>query len=285
MKKYTIEDEGVELYDVMYESPSEFYEDLKKEIKDEGFIRGSGKALLKYMSGAFYVIADNPEGSWEFIHYFNDNDTRYGINFVENAIMESPGVQGVRNRTKIAKEYIAEELEKKSDENDDEISMLDLGSGVGTYGYYALREQLDKNVKLTNLDIDDSAIEVLKFLKKGLGIKGKVDFIKGNAIEFLSDSPDAFDLIVSIGIVDYMEDEKSENFFYQVKDNLKEDGTFLTSVTDDYKFRSFSRLAGMSDLIPRSGEDLENMLEDTGYTEVEITTDDSKTQHIAKARS
>ncbi len=284
MKKHKVTQNGIELYEVLYDGPSEMITDLHDEVKDGGLLRGVARTLLKSMSGTFYIIANNPEGGWELIHYFTEHDQLYGVPVLERMIINSPGIQGLKNRTQIAKDFVSTDLQQTLVNNHQELSILDIGSGLGTYGFHALREIPDGVVHLVNIDLDERALRISRQLGDKAGLNENVDYINQEAVSFLNGTSKKFHLVVSIGILDFIDDEKGTKLLHHVAEHMEDGGHLITSGTDNYRFIGFTRLAGMKGLTPRTQDGLTDLLAKAGYSKVEVVTDDSGTQHVVRGK-
>ncbi|MFP3953490.1 MAG: class I SAM-dependent methyltransferase [Candidatus Acetothermia bacterium] len=197
-------------------------------------------------------------------------------------ITNSPGIQGLKQRTDLAKHLISTVIEGDTSDDEDTYAILDIGSGSGTYGFHALGKLQAEEGHLTNLDLD--ALQISKDLGKKSGLNSNIDYVNEEAVSYLNRTRRRFNLVVSIGILDFMADDQAIHFLDKVGKQLRRGNYLITSATDSYRFIGFTRLAGMEDLTPRTEEDFSNLLAEAGYTDLEVVTDRSGTQHVARAR-
>ena len=290
LKKEEVQKEGTKLYEVGYEGIFEVFQDFKNEIRKNGFFTAFLKVIIKISSGTLYVIADNPEGGWQMIHYFNEKQGELkGFKFLEKILYDSPGSKGVRNRTKKAKELISNYIDDRKS-----VRIVDLGCGIGTYGLHAIKESFEEGnkekIRYIGVDIDTKAIELSRNIFGNVDPSADIEFKNVEANRFLEKNEKPFDLVISMGIIDYLKKENSERFLKNIKENMKMgnkekgQGMLIISVTDNYPFDNLAEIAGMKGLNHRTKDDLKYLLSKTGYGEVEIFSDESRSQHIAIAR-
>lgn len=119
--------------------------------------------------------------------------------------------------------YIRKEISKWSKKDHSDVNILDAGSGFGQCAYYL--SSLNSKWNIYSLDINRDKVCQCNTFFNNIG-RQNVVFRTGDIQEYVSE--EAYDLILSIDVLNYIEDDQ------QVIDNiyksLKSKGTFLLSV-------------------------------------------------------
>lgn len=282
MKKQPILQCEEKLYEVCCGSLKELFKDGVENVSQEGITKGLARTLLKYLSGTMYVIAEHPEG-WEFTHYLNDEERSYGITPFENMFLHSPGSVGVRERSDQVNKYLKEFIKGDAAGS---LSIADLGCGLASYERNLLDDNPNLDVLFTCVDNDSRAVEVTSSIISKNGYRDKIEFEDLDAFTYLESNSVKFDLVVSIGIIDWLEKEAGIDFLSKIRDTLSSDGVIITSVVDKYRFMSITdKILGMEERMPKNDNDLAEMLKAADYQDIEVTTVDSETQHVARAKT
>ncbi|MFX1453491.1 MAG: class I SAM-dependent methyltransferase [Promethearchaeota archaeon] len=113
------------------------------------------------------------------------------------------------------------------------IRILDIGCGIGQF-LYALTIKGYHN--FIGIDVSSQMISFIKNLRKPelnhvFEILSK-RVLKADAFEFLERNEDKFDLIVANDIIEHIEKRRILDFFKLVRDNLKENGIFITKTVN-----------------------------------------------------
>lgn len=72
--------------------------------------------------------------------------------------------------------------------------ILELGTAIG-YSAMVMCHSLNKNVKITTVERDDSMVEIAKENIKKLNYENNIDVIQGDALEVIEELDDKYDLI------------------------------------------------------------------------------------------
>ena len=109
-----------------------------------------------------------------------------------------------------------------------EITILSLPCGYARDLIGVFEDIKDRNVRAYGLDLDEKAVEVASSRAKELGIE-KICFHLGNALNPMDYPIQSPDIIVSIGLTEYLSYEEIIEFYKQLHSALGEDGHLLTA--------------------------------------------------------
>ncbi len=109
----------------------------------------------------------------------------------------------------------------------DNAIILDAGSGLGQYAWRMSR--INRNWKITGVDIDKEQIENCTELFRKAGLSGRINFNVADLTSFAE--PGKYDLILSVDVIEHIRDDESvfRNFHLSLADN----GKLLISTPSD----------------------------------------------------
>ena len=188
--------------------------------------------------------------------------------------------RAVRNRLKIVKKEIQKELSNQF-ENKEEVFLLSIASGSARAVLEAIANTVEKypqrTIDVVFLDKNPMATEYSKnlatelnlFPHKDIHISWVTDTV-GTYLTNMS-SPNSFDIIEMVGLLDYFADEKALSTFTGVLALLKSQGIFVCANIDTNRERKFvTRFIGWK-MIYRSAQELVNLLVKSGFNRQSIT--------------
>lgn len=137
-------------------------------------------------------------------------------------------------------------------------------------------------IHYTGMDLDPEVLAAAKRHLENLSL-GPVEFIEGNALIATSYPRDRFDLIISTGLGEFLDDADLDRFYWNVFDALEEGGTFFTSVTaferrSDFLMKAFE----MEARYRRKGQ-IEAILRTLPWKRIELEMDESGLQTFVRA--
>ena len=133
------------------------------------------------------------------------------------------------------------------------------------------------------MDVDPAALEVARAFTDGCGA-GAVHYHQGDALVARDYLVAHFDLVVSTGLGEFLQDDELATFYAHVYDALEPGGTFYTSVTA--RDRRSDVLLRMVELEShyRSAEDVAEILRRLPWTQTELDLDPTGLQTFVTAR-
>ena len=133
------------------------------------------------------------------------------------------------------------------------------------------------------MDVDPAALEVARAFTDGCGA-GAVHYHQGDALAARDYFVAHFDLVVSTGLGEFLQDDELATFYTHVYDALEPGGTFYTSVTA--RDRRSDVLLRMVELEShyRSAEDVAEILRRLPWTQTELDLDPTGLQTFVTAR-
>ena len=283
--------DGVEIYRVGHRSLSEFLAELREEVRAQGLGKGSLRALFRGMSEWAYLIGAYPTGGWEFVDFlvYESNSHPKGL---DRWLLRSSFVEGIRNRAAFVREQLSRRLEELGRQPEWEreregIAVLDIGCGVGTFGFHALScvPELDGRVRVVGVDRDPRAISLARRLARRRGVEPSAQFIQADAFSYLNKTEDQFDIALCIGVLAYLPDLQAVALLRSIRARLRDGGVLLASHLHPGVSRAmlgWLRLMGVN-LRARTPGELEELLRRAGFNRVEVTRDVTGTQNFMVA--
>jgi SAM-dependent methyltransferase len=244
------------------------------------------------MSGWGYLIATYPEGGWEFVDYLvhGHNATHTGL---DRLLLRSAFAEGIRNRAAFVQRQLEEQIERlRRDRKQGAIAILDVGCGVGTFSFYALTcagaPNLKDRIKVLGVDRDVRAIRLARRLAQKRGVAEHIAFECADALAYLRQTQEPFDLVLCIGVLAYLPDPQAVALLRAIRAHLRVGGVLLVSHLNSGVSRAmlaWLRLMGLGSLRARTPAPLEALLRQAGFEHVQITLDASGTQNLVVAKA
>ncbi len=218
----------------------------EKKAKSQNVEFYDGGVTIKYrkvplfffekLSDACEIIkksAGSSESVEEMYNHSFNNVERYPtfINrFVADTWERCYNARAMRNRLKLVRQTIKEEIAKKIQAGKKIIKIIDLASGTGTNTLQIVAEYAKQNIDLQVLliDINEAAITKAKEEAKKLGIESRVS-TKISDVSKTGEIIKEFnpDIIQCIGLNDYFNDESSVDFIKSIYQNISKDSIFI----------------------------------------------------------
>lgn len=197
----------------------------------------------------------------------------------------TPGSKAMRSRKKLCVKEISKYLNKKS-ETKAKIGLLDLGCGPGR-DIFEIAESLPPGNKVNYLLIDQDE-EALKYCQRVLSAhKEKIKFEKTNLLKIIAGEKYAakrygtFDVIMCIGLYDYIDKKGSVKLTRSIYSMLNEGGMAIIS-NWDVSNPSRAELEWVCDwyLFHRTENDMNGIALDAGIPQEQIKTTKESTGHF-----
>jgi len=276
---------GEEIYRIGYDSVGEALVDIKDELRRRGLLLGSLRVIFKLTSSWGYLISAYPAGGWEFVDFLiHENEaSRKGL---DHFLLASSFVEGIHNRARFVREELQRRLKQLGcDVQRDPIVILDIGCGVGTFAFHVLgyATDLKSQLKVIGIDRDPRAIALAKRLARRLGCS--VEFICADAFTYLEETDELFDLVIFVGILAYLPDDRAVKLLQALRSRMREGGVLITSHLHPRvgsMMLGWLRLMGLESLRPRTPVQLEMLLRRADF-EPHISQDPSGTQNLVVA--
>jgi 2-polyprenyl-3-methyl-5-hydroxy-6-metoxy-1,4-benzoquinol methylase len=166
--------------------------------------------------------------------------------------------------------------------NSNPVKLISFGSGPG----HEILGSLEKlrgsvEVKATCIDKEPDAIEQGRLLAAQKGFN--VNYIQGNVLR-MNSIIDKYDIGVMSGLIDYFDFETAVSVLKMVKEQLVQGGTIFIANMRRHKLASTMSVLGNWNLVYREPEDVESLLAESGYEEIEVLLEPEKVFCIGKAR-
>lgn len=222
-------------------------------------------------------------GSYRFADHLYRNVAsgrgRFG-RWLDRRVLDLPSARAMRRRYLKAKAEIADALATR----EAALKMLAIPCGIPRDVSEICTELPGAATRLdyTGMDLDP---EVLAAAKMHLGQipLASARFIEGNALIGSSYPDGRFDLILSTGLGEFLDDEELARFYWNVFDALDPGGTFFTSATaferrSDFLMKAFEMKAHY-----RDGRQIEAILKTLPWRKISLETDESGLQTFVRA--
>lgn len=194
--------------------------------------------------------------------------------------------QAMRNRLKLVKQCLKEEIERLQKEKSD-IKILSVASGSAQGVIDVLQEFKQKGlfIKVILLDLDPSALEHSKVLARKAGVIEQIKYVNKSARE-LEEVAKGFnpDIIEIVGFLEYRPQESTIRLVKRSHRLLAPNGVLLTSSVSPNIESLFLHHVVNWPMIHRSLKQFINALIKGGFTEFKIIYEPLKIQKIAVCR-
>jgi SAM-dependent methyltransferase len=108
-----------------------------------------------------------------------------------------------------------------------QANILDAGSGLGQYTWRMCR--MNREWKVTGVDIDNEQVEDCRIFFRKAGLEARTSFRVADLTSFIE--PDSYDLILSVDVMEHIRDD--EKVFMNFYESLKTGGFLLISTPSD----------------------------------------------------
>jgi Methyltransferase domain len=237
------------------------------------FLRTSDLAREGIENSGSYLFADHI--------YVQQPSGRYGVGYVlDFVLLHLPSAQSFRFRYLSFKKELLEYIQLSGDKK---IRILYVPSGLARE-YFEISEYVKEkgaNIQLCSIDLDPILVQRLQ--KKSMEAGLHIECTQGDALKKETYQGE-YDMILSSGFLDFLNETESKSFFTIVFNHLKKDGIFVTSGMLPHQFSEFL----LRELVEiktsyRSQEELLMLSVQTGFSKSESYQDANKLQTILVA--
>lgn len=221
--------------------------------------------------------------SAHFLHYVYTKE-RNGLR--DHFFMRTQGPRSVFNRIPFVVHIAGKELARKLENKKSPLIIADIGGGLG-FMANAIAYKYGKEVEVHLVDSHEEVIEKGKKITERIGNSKNIHFVKNNAEDFLKKNQQRFDLIISMGIVDYLSDKDANDFLKKAHNNVKSGGAIALTHIGKYFLSSLadkSRGEGVLNPNYREKNEVRSLLEKVGFSVEDITKEPLNVHTIAWGR-
>jgi len=200
-----------------------------------------------------------------------------GPTWVHRAIdayyLHGPLARGVRIRLQQAVSWLRQEIEARA-AHQETISILSLASGGARDIIQAVADApWRERVDYLGIDIDPDAVQYAREQARTAGLNGRIRFEVGNALRPPRAWEARFDIVYSLGLLDYLRDRTAVRFINRVYDMLRPDGAFLFGmVTSNPNQRFFEDYLNWR-MIYRSPDHILSLAKSSKFTQIHPVSD------------
>jgi len=239
-----------------------YYLMLTSELAREG-IKHSGSYRF-----ADHIYANKPKGKFLV------------GKLLDALLLKLPSARSLRLRYIFAKKEIQNFL--SSVRHDDPIDILVVPSGLARELFEVadeLRQQahpLHQRIRWHGIDLDEGLVTILNEKKKRHG--HPMEFRIGDAFSMDSYRNQKFDMIISMGLTEFLGDEQTVDFYKIARRHLKESGIFFTSGLASHRFSEYL-MTNLAELHAhyRSREKIEALAKKAGFENIHTYQKDLQT--------
>lgn len=271
--------DGEGLYEIGFRDWGAAYQNLKRQLREYGILKGAVRAFFQQTSGLGYVLSQHPQGGWEFVDYLFSHRRR---GLLDRLFVESRWAWGIRHRARIVCGLLAKSISELRAQ-DGQLVILDLGCGPGSLALRAVELGGD-HIRVVGVDHDPRAIRIALSRRDQRGLNGQIRFERRDAFQYLAGAQESFDLVLVIGLIAYLSDDEAIELLRRARRRLRGGGRIITNNTSTQTnplFLQWLHLMGLKGLRARSADELRSILTGAGYERIRLITDPSGTQHIA----
>jgi SAM-dependent methyltransferase len=223
-------------------------------------------------------------GSFRFADhiYRGEPSGRYGVGVVlDRVLLKLRGARSMRSRFFHSQRELLAAIEERWS-----VTVLSVPCGIARDLFQVaeiLRECHPKNyerVRFIGIDLDPQPLALSRDLTRN---HSNFSFVQGDALD-PSSFPTAVDVIVSLGLGEFLDDDAVRGFYRNCYSALREGGRFITSAMgrdriSDYLARELAELHTHY----RTSEQLVELLRSAGFEHVRVERDEVGLQTLAVA--
>lgn len=226
------------------------YENLGRHLvlpvlsKSPPSIQRDGLALFSQLC-RFSLQHQNPNDyTWKSLEYIYQNNPRYTpSHLLDHAILNMEASSAARSRLQTIKTRLVSLIEQYTNDKG-RVEILDVGTGSGTGILTSLGDLGDMyGVHVVGIDQNADAVAYAIEQADRFGMNGHVDFLRQD-YRHISKIDGTFDIILLIGVLDYLKQDHGIRIIRNLRNKLKHNGTLLTSNITGHELRWASDAIG-----------------------------------------
>ena len=238
-----------------------------------------GRPIVRRLSELARESLRQP-GGWRCLEIVYRNQPR---TLLDRFWLSSRAARGARNRLQILTKELCAIVRDRA-KRGEIVNLLSLGSGPGHEILGCIGQvQEAASVAATCVDRDLEALQYGEALAAQKGLDGSVHYVRGNAL-----STDAFpacqDVAVLSGLLDYFDSGTAVSVLTKVRERLKPGGIVLVANMRRHRLASTMSLLGNWRLAYREPEEVERLLAESGYCEIEVRLEPQEVFCIGRGR-
>ena len=239
-----------------------------------------GRSIIWHLSDLARESLKQP-GSWRCLEIVYRNEPR---TLLDRFFLNSRSARGARNRLRILQEQICKCIEQHS-RFGNPVRLVSFGSGPG-HEILGCIEMFRGNVALeaTCVDREPSALECGRILAAQKGLSDCIEYVQGNVLRMNSMMAE-HDIAILSGLIDYFDFETVVSVLGTVREQLLPGGTVLVANMRRHYLASIMSILGDWHLVYKGPEEVESILGESGYEDIEVWLEPEKVFCIGKARN
>lgn len=236
-----------------------------------------GRPIIRRLSDLARESLKQP-GSWQCLEIVYQNEPQTLLDYF---FLNSRSACGARNRLRVLNEEICKCILQRARVRNP-VRLMSFGAGLG-HEVLGCIEKLGDSVAVeaTCVDREIDAIEQGRLLAAQKGFN--VNYIQGNVLR-MNSIIDKYDIGVMSGLIDYFDFETAVSVLRMVKGQLVQGGTLFIANMRRHKLASTMSVLGNWNLVYREPEEVESILVESRYEEIEVLLEPEKIFCIGKAR-
>lgn len=236
-----------------------------------------GRAVIWHLSDLARESLKQP-GSWRCLEIVYKNEPR---TLLDRFFLSSRSARGTRNRLRAMQEEICKFIDQRAHVSD-LVRLISFGSGPG-HEILGCMENFKGNIAIEAMCVDrePSALEYGRFLADQKGLSDCIKYLQGNVLHMNSMTV-KHDLAILSGLIDYFDFETAVSVLKSVREQLLLSGTVLVANMRRHYLASTMSVLGNWNLVYREPEEVESILVESGYEEVEVWLEPQKVFCIGK---
>jgi ubiquinone/menaquinone biosynthesis C-methylase UbiE len=202
---------------------------------------------------------------------------------LDRFFLNSSSAKGARNRLRILQEELHKCIEHRSISSNP-IRVVSFGSGVGHEVLGCIeRFRYDGCVKAVCVDKDTNALRQGRLLAAQKGMGEYINYVQGNVLRMKPDNT-VYDIGILSGLIDYFDFETAVSVLKMARGQLLEGGTILIANMRRHYLASTMSVLGNWALVYREPEEVEAILRESGYENINVWLEPEEVFCIGKAR-
>jgi len=239
--------------------------------------KSSGGRLLKEKSA-----------QWQALHYlynFNDGRTKDLLDWfwAKNLL----NAKAVRNRLKVVRALLKNEIKRQKKVNDDCVRILYLACGSAESLLAVLSELENASIEVMLVDQNQGALEKAEQIAKRYNIRNKVQLREANVFRRTKQFTQEFQphMVQMIGLLDYLSDEQAVRIIEWVESEMLEYGAFMTCNIFPNPERPFVRVVTDWEMNYREPDDLVRIPAQAGFDHTEVFVEPQGIHGVSLSRN
>ncbi|MFW5799066.1 MAG: class I SAM-dependent methyltransferase family protein, partial [Planctomycetota bacterium] len=232
--------------------------------------RSTWRWIFRKSGSELLAESQRRPGGWKAMEIIYANNPPK--NFIdEMAVSQSPYSVEIRNRKTLVTDRLAK-LVRHYAESAEDLLMVSVGGGPGRYMLEGMAANPEVQSRGVVIDFDDEAFSYGHDLQQQMELDGRVEYIKGDARDIARHVNHAPEIVLIVGLFDYLTDPEARQLIEVMFKNVKPGGSVLaTSLSDPWHNAPFLKRAFGWDLNFRTGQYLAGMFGEAGFDIIETT--------------